>query len=294
MQHFLAIVRLHLFAQSKLVTGLHSSSTMNLGRFFPGIFLAASFAAASLIFAHAAPRRVARSAHVADSTESAPLPPIMVWAWERPEDLTTVDPRKTGVAFLARTVFLVGDSVSVRPRLQPLRLAPGTPVVAVVRVEVSHSASPTLSPSQLILAAHSIADVAHLPDLDGLQIDFDATASERAFYRDLLTEVRLEVPPSLPLAITALASWCIGDDWLRGLPIDDAIPMLFRMGAGDREVSLHLEAGGDFRAPACRQSLGISTDEPIFNLPKGRRLYIFNPRAWTAGTAQLATQMVHP
>ena len=70
--------------------------------------------------------------------------------------------------------------------------------------------------------------------------------------------------------------------------------MLFRMGAGTREVALHLDARGDFRAPVCQQSLGVSTDEPIANLPKGRRMYIFNPRAWTAGTTQLATQMVRP
>jgi hypothetical protein len=66
------------------------------------------------------------------------------------------------------------------------------------------------------------------------------------------------------------------------------------MGPGAREISLHLKGGGDFRAPACRQSLGVSTDEPLPNLPAGRRLYIFSPRAWTSGTAQLATQMVRP
>jgi hypothetical protein len=56
----------------------------------------------------------------------------MLWAWERPEDLSTINPNTAGIAFLARTVFLAGDTVSVRPRLQPLRLALGTQVVAVV------------------------------------------------------------------------------------------------------------------------------------------------------------------
>ena len=37
----------------------------------------------------------------------------------------------------------------------------------------------------------------------------------------------------MPLTITALASWCDGDDWIDGLPVADASPMLFRMGRGD-------------------------------------------------------------
>jgi len=36
---------------------------------------------------------------------------------ERPENLEFLDPRTTGVAFLARTVCLRGGTVSVRPRL---------------------------------------------------------------------------------------------------------------------------------------------------------------------------------
>jgi uncharacterized protein DUF3142 len=218
----------------------------------------------------------------------------MLWAWERNEDLSSIDLSQTGVAFLARTVFLTGDSVSVRPRLQPLRVPPRTALIAVVRIESSSRAPASLSPRQISETARAIAAAAELPGLRGLQIDFDATVSERAFYRELLAEVRREIPARLPLSITALASWCIGDDWLAGLPLDDAVPMLFRMGVGAREVSLHLDAGGDFRAPACRQSLGVSTDEPISNLPHNRRLYIFSPRAWTPGTAQLATRMVRP
>jgi hypothetical protein len=33
-------------------------------------------------------------------------PPIMIWAWEEPEDLRGVDPRHVGMAFLAERVSL--------------------------------------------------------------------------------------------------------------------------------------------------------------------------------------------
>ena len=276
-------------------------------RFVASVVLATLLASAALVLAHPLVRNVS-GPHVADFARGAPLPQTMLWAWERPEDLTAIDPHQTGVAFLARTVFLAGDGVSVRPRFQPLRVPPGTALVAVVRVETSRvdlgrakssrveanrAPSPSLSSHQRSEAAHSIAVAGQLPGLAGLQIDFDATASERSFYSDLLQEVRAEIPPDLPLSITALASWCLGDNWLKGLPVDDAIPMLFRMGAGTREVELHLDAGRNFRAPVCRQSLGISTDEPVSNLPQGRRLYIFTPRAWTPGTIELATHTTH-
>ena len=267
---------------------------MTSTRFLLAISIAAVLATAGLVFAHASPGQPALAPHPFAAPKVTQLPPVILWAWERPEDLSAIDPNTTGVAFLARTVFLSGDTVSLRPRLQPLRLAPGTQVIAVVRVEVGHRASPSLSPAQLADTAHVVAAAAESPGLSGLQIDFDATVSQRDFYRELIARVREEIPPDMPLSVTALASWCIGDDWLQNLPIDDAVPMLFRMGAGAREVSLHLSGGGDFRAPVCRQSLGVSTDEPLSNLPAGRRLYIFSPRGWTPGTAQLASQMVRP
>jgi hypothetical protein len=263
-------------------------------RFAAAILIAALLATGGLIFAHLIPAKHMPASYPLHPPNVTRLPPVMLWAWERPEDLSAINPNTTGVAFLARTVFLTGDIVSFRPRLQPLRLAPGTQVIAVVRIEANRGASPSLSPKQLAEAAHAVAAAAQLPSLAGLQIDFDATSSQRDFYRALLVQVRGEIPAHLPLSITALASWCNGDDWFKDLPIDEAVPMLFRMGPGAREISPHLEGGGDFRAPACRQSLGVSTDEPLPNLPAGRRLYIFSPRAWTSGTAQLATQMVRP
>src|SRR5438309_12019664 len=47
------------------------------------------------------------------------LPNVVLWAWERPEDLRFIDPQRTGVAFLAATVSISSNgSVCFRPRMQ--------------------------------------------------------------------------------------------------------------------------------------------------------------------------------
>ena len=54
--------------------------------------------------------------------------------------------------------------------------------------------------------------------------DFDATRSQRPFYRDLLVDLRSQMPADLPLSITALASWCSFDDWLADFPSTKPFP----------------------------------------------------------------------
>jgi hypothetical protein len=207
------------------------------------------------------------------------FPPVVLWAWERPEILDFIDPQAVGVAFLARTLYLSGPDVIVRPRLQPFSVPRGTKLMAVVRIASDRWRPPELSSAQREVATAAIAEVSGLSGPQALQVDFDAAVSQRAFYRDVLQQLRRQLPASMPLSITALASWCIYDDWLTDLPVDEVVPMVFRMGADRHRVRRHL-ADGDFRAPSCRHSLGLSTDEPLPTLRAGRRLYVFHPRAW--------------
>jgi hypothetical protein len=67
----------------------------------------------------------------------------------------------------------------------------------------------------------------------------------------------------------------------RDLPVDEAVPMLFRMGVDDDAVRQHLAAGRGFGPDLCRTSLGLSTDEPKPKLPAVRRRYVFHPEPWT-------------
>ncbi len=212
------------------------------------------------------------------STETVPTPALILWAWERPEDLTFIDPQKTGVAYLAKTLFLRGSEVVIRPRLQPLALPPGTTVIPVVRIETDNLNTPSFSEGQVGDLAVEISKLALSPKVSMIQIDFDATSSQHQFYRALLVELRQRLPATTKISITALASWCQGDNWLTDLPIDEAVPMLFRMGL-DRNAILSRLAGDGLQSTRCDTAAGISTDERIDNLPRVSRLYVFNPES---------------
>jgi len=197
------------------------------------------------------------------------FPRLVLWAWERPEKLEFLNPRSAGVAFLARSVSWRAGQIISRPRLQPLHVPPGTLLMAVVRLESEGLPLPDTGKVRA-----EIFKAASIQGVQALQVDFDARLSEREWYRQLLQEMHRELKASIPLSITALASWCGRDSWLDGVPVSEAVPMLFRMGAGEpRGIR-------DFRANACRASFGISTDEIPADLPHGRRLFVFHPRAW--------------
>ncbi len=233
------------------------------------------------------------------------LPHVMVWAWERPENLEQLDPQQVGVAFLAKTIYLDGSRYHARPRMQPLKVANGTQMMAVVRIEtmphphavaaisetvvenagIESGAADLTAPysqAQFNSTVNDIVDAAQIPGVHAIQIDYDARRSERPFYARLIGAVRAKLPHDTALSITALAGWCLADHWIDGLPIDDAVPMLFQMGRESRDVKNYLRDGGDFRTATCQTSIGISTDEPIARVPTGRRIYLFHNRsAWT-------------
>lgn len=219
-----------------------------------------------------------------------PIPAIVLWAWEKPEDLRFVNPEETGIAFLAATVRLRADVAIVHPRFQPLLVPDTAKLVSVVRIEAHSGAE--LNRTQLDRSVAAIVETSSWPRVRAVQVDFDATLSQRDFYRNLLIELRRRLPTAVPISITALASWCLDDDWISALPIDEAVPMLFRMSAGTNQVVARLASGKDFRSPRCQDSLGISTDERWSRLPGGRRVYIFHTKPWDRKTELALLQEV--
>lgn len=225
------------------------------------------------------------------------FPRTVLWAWERPEDLKALDPDRVAVAFLAQTLVLKGDDVVFTPRHQPLEVSPATKLMAVTRIESQKATgqSTALSDSQKQKAASLILKTLELKNVSAIQVDFDAVSSERDFYRGLLQDLRRALPDDIPLSMTALASFCIGDRWLSDLPVDEAVPMAFRMGADDKTIKTLLAAGEDFREPLCRRSYGIAVDEPIdLKFRPDRRVYIFNDHSWKTGDLVLAHERIQP
>src|SRR6185295_15756492 len=65
------------------------------------------------------------------------MPPKFLWAWERSEDLTFLDPKEFGVAYLSQTILLENAKVLPKPRHQQLEMAEGTYIIAVTRIETN-------------------------------------------------------------------------------------------------------------------------------------------------------------
>lgn len=206
----------------------------------------------------------------------AALPRVTLWAWERREDLHALDTRRFAVAFLDQTLT-IGLTVHAQPRRNALVLPSSATRIAVVRIEAPSTA--ILDEENRNDAIQSILVTAREPGITALQIDFDATRSQRPFYRDLIVDLRRQIPSDLSLSITALASWCSWDAWIRDLPVDEAVPMMFRMEPDHRRAPPTVD---DFqiRERLCRTSIGVSTDEPWPSNLAGKRVYVFPDRGW--------------
>lgn len=144
-------------------------------------------------------------------------PAIVIWAWDRPESLRFIDPA-IGVAYLDRTIEVRQGRIAVRPRQQKLLIPPATALVSVVRLETRDT---SLAPDTLAALSLEIARAAERPCVHGVQVDFDATASQRAFYAALLAAVRGRLHEGVVFSMTALASWCADQAWLQTIDVDE-------------------------------------------------------------------------
>ena len=173
---------------------------------------------------HAFGRRISAAADALPDT--MPLPSVMLWAWERPDDLRSVAPSDAGVAYLAGTLFIREEadadaansaavSVAYRPRLQTLQTAHNIKLLPVVRIETVQApggdADRALASDQIQRAVDILARAATSTTPPSIQIDFDATESERDSYLALLAALRTRLGANARISITALASWCDGD-----------------------------------------------------------------------------------
>jgi Protein of unknown function (DUF3142) len=235
------------------------------------------------------------TAFVTLSTQS-----VILWAWERPEDLrflasyvgpSSSSPSDVGpsfssgnqsfgsgitVAFLDRTLIVRDGVVESLKRRQPLRVSSSTALVAVVRIE----GRGRFDDRVLARLSSEIIESARLPRVSMVQVDFDATRSQRPVYQQLLHDIRSRLPHGIKLSVTALASWCNDDPWIDAGSVDEIVPMLFRMGPDARRIATHLREDRRWPVAACNGAVGVSMDERWSDLPSAPRVYVFNPRAW--------------
>jgi hypothetical protein len=202
---------------------------------------------------------------------------LILWAWERPEDLRFMGDAE--IALQTGFIELSGNSVRARGRRFPL-MTGAPPTTVVVHVQIDHARPLSWTPALRRRVAGAVLHYATAAPAPRVQIDFEVRESEHAILLQVLGDIRRALPPATRLSMTALASWCMHEDWLSQAPVDEIVPMLFRMQEGGDGIVKSLARGGDFRHPRCRTALAISTDSPIRRAPPGRRVYLFNPRSW--------------
>jgi hypothetical protein len=241
---------------------------------------------------------VTAAALLAAGLAPAPLRPqatpnLVLWAWERPEDLTFAGPGVT-VAVLAGTVTLSGPDVLAKPRLQPARVTTAQRIAGVVHVEIDRARPVQWTDAQRTRAAAAVLALLRDPRFAEAQIDFEVRASQRSVLLDLVRDVRAGLPAGTRLSMTALASWCDTETWVDDAAADEIVPMLFRMGPNGEPVRQRLANGGDFRLERCRTAIGVATDTPPDGIPAGRRVWLFNPAPWTQDALSAIRARLNP
>lgn len=205
---------------------------------------------------------------------------LTVWAWERPEDLRFLPP-DVQIGVQTGFVVLSGDRLIARGRRFALLARSAQVTTALVHVQIDPRAPLVWTPH---LKARTVAAVLHFAlaaPARRVQVDFEVRASQRRVLLDVLDGVRAGLPPQTLLSMTAIASWCDTENWIAAAPVDEVVPMLFRMGSGGAALKARLAQGGDFVDGRCRSALAVSTDSPITRAPPGRAVYLFNPGSWT-------------
>jgi hypothetical protein len=235
----------------------------------------------------------ALAAALACAGRALAAPALVLWAWERPEDLSSAPPN-VEVAAVEGFVQLSGDHLWGRARRFPLKTAPGARRIAVVHVQIDTSRPLEWSPALRARTASAVLAYATRPRFEAVQIDFEVPASDRQVLLDVAHDVRAGLPSGMPLSMNALASWCETEDWIDAAPVDEIVPMVFRLGPGGAKLKAKLAAGGDFADPRCRRAIGVATDTPLARYPRDRRVYVFNPHSWTPAAIAGAVKDLDP
>jgi len=125
------------------------------------------------------------------------FPPIVLWAWERPEDLQFIDTNRFGVAFLAQTLTLKAEDVVLTPRHQPLKISPTTQLIAVTRIESQKITGqrPALSATQRERLLKLIVPPRESTPLSGVWPFTSSTCSYIAAVMLLTKMPRFPMPP---------------------------------------------------------------------------------------------------
>ena len=211
--------------------------------------------------------------------------PIVLWVWERPENLYFINDKNISFAYLSGTVTKADKNLEYYSRRQPLRIPDKSNTISVIRIE-DRSKDHIFEDKNLPeISDYIVKSCIEKTSNTACQIDFDATESQIEFYKKLVVSVREKLPKEMKLSLTALVSWCVNDKaWFDELPIDEVVPMFFRLGREENIYWQRISEGRLNISNSCQKAVGVATDEPMPNkiYVKNKPIYIFNNGYWTS------------
>ena len=215
----------------------------------------------------------------------------ILWIWDQPCDLRFMNNSEYEFTLLSKTIEFDEYNTKIIPRHSSVLLANRAIVFPVIRLESKGCSSRIASTVTDKLIDNICHEINNFPLARKIQIDYDAKASERKWYRDLLQAVRNRLPAHCVLSITALASWCYGNNWLDGLPVDEIVPMFFRMGRDSELIKRQIQTRIPCAVASRKYCLGVSLDEPLSISIKEGSFYVFNSKRWDRETLTITNKI---
>jgi hypothetical protein len=201
------------------------------------------------------------------------MPAEMWWYWDRPASQLPMPPAGVGAAVVTSHVYLSGERAVRVSRRSGLRLPPAVMAIPVIHVEVDPALPFAGNTHQRDALRDAVVAQALASRSPWIQLDFEAKQSQRAFWLAATRAIRAGLPADVRLSVTALASWCFSDRWLQQAPVDEVVPMYFRLGKSREALAARSAAG--MPEPRCRDAHGVADDEPAWPAALPGRRYVF-------------------
>jgi len=206
-----------------------------------------------------------------------------LWVWDGDQDLTFLEAGEADFAVLLG--YLERNETGefmIRNRSGRVTL-PETQRAGVIRIPNKTSVKAGASRK----AARAIATACKQYDQDICQVDFDATVSEREWYRRTLTHLQKRLP-NQTVSMTANLSWCTKyDDWIKMLPVDHIVPMYFSLSVGENAFANEYLPALSSTGP-CSQNAGFAVGQLDMAKKLPTRLFddtipvwIFSAKTWS-------------
>jgi hypothetical protein len=205
----------------------------------------------------------------------------IAWVWHASD----APSHYSDIALLLDHLVISGDDIHIRQRRRMLIVEPTVRVTPVVHVQTDPKHPSQLGTKHTTAIVKAVKRAATRSSSGWVQLDFESTASHQAYYLNLVSTLRTELPSTIKLSVTVMASWCTQSGLLEKIRAEEIVPLFFRMGsAADvywQRIQDHPEKLNNF----CQQSVaGFALQEKPSNkiLNRYKRRYWFNYNIWNS------------